>query len=149
MHMDWKHHGTDLQCDPAVPGLDVGAGVADVTAHLVVGEVRLLHHPRGIHRHLRIRLGFVPCVSGTSSHRSSVVDAHLEHVVTRRHVGDVDPLAVNVGVIRVVATWTEALEKRLKLLTKALCRIRPVLIQAVTFNSKLYSSCISVLRFIS
>lgn len=35
--------------------------------------------------------------------------AHLEDVVSRQHVGDVDPLAVDVGVIRVVAAGTEAL----------------------------------------
>ena len=35
--------------------------------------------------------------------------AHLEDVVSRRHVGNVEPLAVDVGVIRVVAAGTEAL----------------------------------------
>lgn len=46
---------TDSQCDPAVPRLDVAPSVPDVTAHLVVGEIGLLHHLRGVHCHLRIR----------------------------------------------------------------------------------------------
>lgn len=51
------------------------------------------------------------CVSWLQNgYKSSFVDSHFERVVSRRHVGDVNPLAINVGVIGVVATRTEALE---------------------------------------
>lgn len=70
--------------DSAVSGLDVASCVPDVAEHLIVGEIGLLNHLRGVHR-------------------------HLEYVVSRRYVSDVDPLAVDVGMIRVVATRTEPL----------------------------------------
>lgn len=95
--------------DPAVSRLDVTSCVPDVTAHLVVGEVRLLNQLRWVHRHLgntrntRVKccdFRFAPFV---------LSNAHLKDIVSRKHVGDVDPLAVNVGVIRVVAAGTEPL----------------------------------------
>lgn len=42
----------DSRSDPAVSRLDVTSSVPDVTAHLIVGEVRLLNQLRRVHRHL-------------------------------------------------------------------------------------------------
>lgn len=36
---------------------------------------------------------------------------HLEDVVSRFHICDVDPLAVDLGVVRVVTSWTQALHR--------------------------------------
>ncbi len=43
--------------------------------------------------------------------REAVPRSHLEYVVSRWYIRDVDPLAVDVGVIRIVATRTEPLRK--------------------------------------
>lgn len=61
-----------------------GAGVLDVTANDVVVKVGL-----------RNLLSRIYC--------------HLEDVSSRRDVGDVDPLTVNISVVGVVTTWTQTL----------------------------------------
>lgn len=48
------------------------------------------------------------CLKPSPPHKA-VLHSHLEYVVSWRHIRDVDPLAVNVGVIRVIAARTEPL----------------------------------------
>lgn len=61
----------------------------DVASHHVVGEVRLQNDVLGVH-------------------------VHLEDVIPRLHISDIDPLAVNVRIVCVVAAWTQALGKGMK-----------------------------------
>lgn len=42
---------------------------------------------------------------------------YLEDVVARGHICDVNPLAVDVGIVGVVAAWPQALHKAVPLLT--------------------------------
>ena len=48
----WGERETDLPGDHAIPGLDMGASVPDVTPHHVVGKVGLLHLHGRVHGHL-------------------------------------------------------------------------------------------------
>lgn len=73
--------------DFAVCCRNVATCVVDVASHHVVGEVRLQNNVLGVH-------------------------VHLEDVVPRLHISYVDPLAVNVRIVCVIAAWTQALRVR-------------------------------------
>lgn len=40
------------------------------------------------------------------------MDSYLQYVVSRLDVSDINPLAVDVSVVRIVAAWTQTLEKQ-------------------------------------
>lgn len=81
-----------LSVHPLQSGLDnftvccrnIAACVVDVASDHIVGEVGLQHNVLGVHM-------------------------HLEDVVPGLHVSDVNPLAVNVRVVSVIAAWAQAL----------------------------------------
>lgn len=60
------------------------SGVTYITAHNIVTVVRLRHLVTG-------------------------VNTNLEDVVSWFHISNIYPLAVNVGIVRVVTTWTQTL----------------------------------------
>lgn len=83
-----------LSVHPLRSGLDnfavccrnIAACVVDVASDHIVGEVGLQHNVLGVHM-------------------------HLEDVVPGLHVSDVNPLAVDVRVVSVIAAWAQALGK--------------------------------------
>lgn len=116
-----------LHSNPAVSCLHVASCVHDVTAHLVVGKVRLWDELRRVHRHLgngsvkfhkNTQVGNfrLVIVTGVMYYYVLCIGQHLQYVVSRRDVSDVDPLAVDVCVICVIATGTQALRKTSRLL---------------------------------
>lgn len=66
---------------------NVATCIVDVASHYIVGEVRLQNDVLWVHM-------------------------HLEDVVPGLHIGDVNPLAVDVCVVRVIAAWAQALGVR-------------------------------------
>lgn len=70
--------------DLAVCGLDEASRVVNITPDDVVGEVRLEHQVFGVH-------------------------LELQYVVSWLYISDINPLAVNVCIIRIVATRAESL----------------------------------------
>lgn len=86
----------------------------NITAHNVVAVVTFWDLVVRIHTDLwrkthSISTGEEETEEGKARKPSQVFLTNLEDIVSRFHICDIDPLAVDLGVIGVVTSWTQAL----------------------------------------
>ena len=108
-----------VPCYSTVARLDVDSCVYDVTSHYVVGEVRFQDVEIGIdgnlekimtNKHSVWAALQVNCISMSREKLGKkIIMWHLQDIVSWRNVSDVDPLAVDVGSVDVMTSWTQSL----------------------------------------